>query len=142
MKCRRQQQGLKEKRTGELKGTGPGHSSGPTASHYQWGIHISVSQVFSAQILTQSGTRNQTYTTTLSSHSGQERVRLRRDNYGAPRQLSVPDVVGEGEGGGGGGEEDEEEEEEEEARRRAERVAQHQEQCSGEHTEFYVNTLV
>lgn len=29
-------------------------------------------------------------------------MRLRRDNYGAPRQLSVPDVLGEGEGGCGG----------------------------------------
>ena len=46
-----------------------------------------------------------------------ECVRLRRDNYGAPRQLSVPDVLGEGEGGGG----EDEEEDEEEVRRRAER---------------------
>jgi len=78
----------------------------------------------------------------LSSHSVCMRVRLRRDNYGAPRQLSVPDVVGEGEGGGGGG-----------GRRgggggggggtaQSREGAQHQEQCSREHTEFFVNTLV
>lgn len=75
----------------------------------------------------------------LSSHGACMRmqvcVRLRRDNYGAPRQLSVPDVVGEGEGGGGVEDEEEEEAESREG-------AQHQEQCSREHTECYVNTLV